>query len=83
MNSDLQNKLFEDFSKLMTDAAGVAQGASREVKSAMQHRMEQFMSEMDVVPREEFEILRDMVVKSQQEIEELKLQIIALEEQNK
>ncbi len=83
MNSDLQNKLFEDFSKLMTDAAGVAQGAGREVKSAMQHRMEQFMSEMDVVPREEFEILREIALKSQQEIEALKLQITALEEKIK
>jgi len=82
MNNDMQNKFFEDVTRLMTDAAGVAQGATREVKSAVQHRIEQFLNDMDVVPREEFEAIRELVLKSQDRIEALEDKVNALSEKN-
>jgi hypothetical protein len=47
------NKLFDDFAKLMTDAAGAAQGLRREAETAFKTQAERFMSEMDIVRRDE------------------------------
>lgn len=73
------NKLFDDFAKLMTDAAGAAQGLRREAETAFKTQAERFMNEMDIVRREELEIVRDMAAKARAENEELKARIAALE----
>jgi len=79
MWSNGQNRLMEDMARIVTDVAGVAEGAGREMKTAIQHRMEQFIQEMDVVPREEFEVLRDMMLKANEHISELEARIEKLE----
>jgi BMFP domain-containing protein YqiC len=73
------NKLFDDFAKLMTDAAGAAQGLRREAETAFKTQAERFMNEMDVVRREDLEIVREMAAKARAENEELKARIEALE----
>jgi BMFP domain-containing protein YqiC len=73
------NKLFDDFAKLMTDAAGAAQGLRREAETAFKTQAERFMNEMDVVRREELEIVREMAARARAENEELKARIAALE----
>lgn len=73
------NRLFDDFAKLMTDAAGVAQGMKREADVAIRAQAERFLSELDVVKREEFEVVREMAVKAREENEALKARIAALE----
>lgn len=73
------NRLFDDFAKLMTDAAGVAQGMKREADVALRAQAERFLSELDVVKREEFEVVREMAVKAREENEALKARIAALE----
>ncbi len=49
------NKLFDDFAKLMTDAAGAAQGLRREAETAFKTQAERFLNEMDIVRRDELE----------------------------
>jgi len=73
------NRLMDEFAKLMTDAAGVAQGARREVETAFRSQLERVMSELDMVQREEFEIVRDMALKARAENEALERRIAALE----
>jgi BMFP domain-containing protein YqiC len=73
------NRLFDDFAKLMTDAAGMAQGVRREAETAMRHQAERFMSEMDFVKREEFEVVREMAAKARAENEALTARVAALE----
>lgn len=73
------NRLFDDFAKLMTDAAGVAQGVKQEAEVALRAQAERFLSELDVVKREEFEVVREMAVKAREENEALKARIAALE----
>ncbi|WP_026380964.1 accessory factor UbiK family protein [Afifella pfennigii] len=73
------NRLMDEFAKLMTDAAGVAQGMRREVETAMRSQLERFMSELDMVQREEFEIVRDMALKARAENEALERRVAALE----
>ncbi len=73
------NRLLDEFAKLMTDAAGVAQGVRREVETAVRSQAERFLGDMDVVQREEFEVVRDMVARAREENEALRRRLDALE----
>jgi hypothetical protein len=73
------NRLFDEFAKLMTDAAGVAQGVKREAETVVRHQAERFMSEMDFVKREEFDVVREMAQKARTENDALSARIADLE----
>ncbi|MEP4560581.1 MAG: accessory factor UbiK family protein, partial [Nitratireductor sp.] len=49
------NRILDDFAKLLTDAAGAAQGVRNEVETAFRAQAERILNSMDVVQREEFE----------------------------
>jgi BMFP domain-containing protein YqiC len=74
-----QNRFFDDLSKLMTDAAGLAEGARREVDTALRSQLERLLSGMDVVTREEFEAVRDMAAMARAENDRLRERIAVLE----
>ncbi len=76
------NKFFDEFAKLMTDAAGVAQGARREVETAFRAQAERFMSEMDMVTREEFDVVKEMAVRALDRVEVLEKRLAELEIQH-
>ena len=69
----------DEFAKLMTDAAGAAQGVRKEVETAFQAQTERWLNSMNVVKREEFDAVRDMAVKARDENDALKARIEALE----
>ena len=73
------NRMLDEFAKMMTDAAGAAQGMRREVETAMRSHAERFLGEMNVVQREEFEAVREMAVLAREENEALNRRIAALE----
>ncbi len=73
------NRLLDEVAKLMTDAAGAAQGVRREVESVMRAQAERILESMDVVKREEFEAVKAMAEKARGENERLSAEIAALE----
>jgi BMFP domain-containing protein YqiC len=73
------NRILDEFAKLMTDAAGAAQGVRREVETAFRAQAERILNSMDVVQREEFEAVREMAAKARTENERLAVRIEALE----
>jgi BMFP domain-containing protein YqiC len=73
------NRILDEFAKLMTDAAGAAQGVRREVETAFRGQAEKILNTMDVVQREEFEAVRDMAVKARAENKALAARLEALE----
>lgn len=73
------NRLLDDLAKLMTDAAGAAQGVRREVETAFRAQAERLLNNMDVVQREEFEAVREMARKAREENARLAARIDALE----
>ena len=73
------NRLFDEFAKLMTDAAGAAQGVRQEFETAAKAQMERILNSMDLVKREEFEAVRDMAIAAREENEALSARISALE----
>ena len=74
-----QSKFFDDLSRLMTDAAGLAEGARREAQTFARTQMERMMSGMDVVAREEFEAVKEMAARARDDNEKLAQRIAALE----
>ena len=73
------NRLLDEFTRLMTDAAGMAQGARREVETLMRAQGEKLLAEMDVVKREEFEVVKEMATRAREENEALTARIAHLE----
>ncbi|AUH66199.1 accessory factor UbiK family protein [Paracoccus zhejiangensis] len=73
------NRFFDDMSKLMTNAMGVAQGARSEAENAMKSWVDRWLADRDFVTREEFEAVRDMAIKARTENAELKTRLDALE----
>ncbi len=73
------NRILDEFAKLMTDAAGAAQGLRREMETAVRAQGERILNSMDVVQREEFEAVREMAVKAREENQKLADRIAALE----
>jgi BMFP domain-containing protein YqiC len=74
-----QNRLLDEFAKLMTDAAGVAQGVKREAETVMRAQAERFIQDMDLVKREDFEVVKDMAARARSEADALKARVAALE----
>jgi BMFP domain-containing protein YqiC len=74
-----QSRFFDDLSRLMTDAAGLADGARREAQTFARAQMERVMSGMDVVAREEFEAVKEMAARARDDNEKLAQRIAALE----
>ncbi|PPD01572.1 MAG: pyrroline-5-carboxylate reductase [Hyphomicrobium sp.] len=73
------NRIFDDFAKLMTDAAGAADGMKREAETMIKGQAERFLREMDVVSREDFEAVKAMAQKAREENEALSKRIADLE----
>jgi BMFP domain-containing protein YqiC len=73
------NRMFDEFAKLMTDAAGAAQGLRREGEEFFRAQAERMMASMDLVKREEFDVVREMAAKALDENDALKARIAALE----
>ena len=74
-----QSKFFDDLSRLMTDAAGLADGARREAQTFAKTQMERMMSGMDIVSREEFEAVKEMAARARDDNEKLAARVAALE----
>ena len=73
------SRFFDDLSRLMTDAAGLADGARREAQTIAKSQHERMMAGMDLVSREEFEAVREMAARAREENEKLAERVAALE----
>lgn len=73
------NRIFDDFAKMMTDAAGAAEGMKTEAQNLFKSQAERFLRDMDVVGREDFEAVKAMAQKAREQNEALEKRIAALE----
>ena len=67
-----RNPLLDEFAKLTTGAMGLAQAAGEEAKSAWRAQADRFVAEMDLVRRDEFDVLKDEIAALRAEIAALK-----------
>jgi BMFP domain-containing protein YqiC len=75
------NRFLDDLARLMTDAAGAAQGMRRDFETMVRAQGERMLRDMDMVQREEFEAVKEMAAKAREENEQLATRVAALEAQ--
>lgn len=74
-----ENRLFDDFVKVMNGAAGTLAGMTREAEGAFRDRMRDWVGGLDMVSREEFEAAKAIAIAAREENQALKARIEALE----
>ena len=74
-----QNRLFDDFVKVLNGAAGTFAGMGREAEAGFRERMREWVGGLDMVSRDEFEAVRAIAVAAREENDALKARIAALE----
>ena len=74
-----ENKLFDDFVKMVNGFAGTFAGMSREAEASAREKVRDWMGGADFVGRDEFEAVKAMVAAARDENEALKARIEALE----
>ncbi len=72
-------RFFDELAKLMTDAAGAAQGFRADAETFFRSQAERTLRELDVVQREEFEAVKAMAMKALEENERLAKRVEVLE----
>jgi BMFP domain-containing protein YqiC len=78
-----RNPFFDEFAKLATGAAGVAQGVGEEARSFWRSQVERIIADMDMVRRDEFDAVKDLAAAARTEVDVLKARLDALEAGNK
>jgi len=74
-----QNRLFDDFVKVLNGAAGTFAGMGREAEGAARERMREWIGGLDMISRDEFEAVKAIAVAAREENQVLKARIDALE----
>jgi BMFP domain-containing protein YqiC len=72
------SKIVDELGKLMNNAAGVADGVRREVDTAVKSQLERVVGDMDLVKREDYDALRELVMSLSGEVKALKAEIAGL-----
>lgn len=81
--SQMQNPFLDELAKIMTNAAGAAQGVTKEVETLFRSQGQKMLNEMDLVNREEFEAVKEMAANARAKNDELEARIKELEAQLK
>lgn len=74
-----QSRLFDEIARLMSEAAGAADGVRREAETVMRGQLQRLVADMEFVGRDEFEAVREMARLAREENERLAARLAALE----
>ncbi|WP_022728215.1 accessory factor UbiK family protein [Fodinicurvata sediminis] len=74
-----QNRLFDDLARVFGGAAGVASDVRAEAEGRLRAHLEKMLAGMDLVTREEYEVVEAMAAKARAEQEDLAERVAALE----
>lgn len=73
------NRIMDDMARFVTDAMSVAQGVQREAQTIAKTQIERIIRELNLVNREDFDALKDMVVNAREQNQKLSARIAVLE----
>ena len=73
------SKLFDDFAKLTSGAVGTFTDIKRELEGAVMDKVEKILSRMNLVRREEFEVVREQAELARAEIVSINRKLAELE----
>ena len=73
------NKFFEDMARVATGAAGALAGLRTEVEAMVRQRVERISADLNLVSREEFDVVEAMTAEARTAQEEMAQRIAMLE----
>ena len=73
------NKILDDLAKVLNGAAGTLAGVGREAKDAFRQKNREWIAGMDLVSRDEFEVVKAMAIAARDEAHTLRARLDALE----
>jgi len=76
------NKILDDLAKVLNGAAGTLAGVGREAKDAFRQKNREWIAGMDLVTRDEFEVVKAMAIAARDEADVLRARLDALEAKN-
>ena len=79
----MENRILDDLAKVAAGAMGGVAGVRQEVESRLRQQFERILANMEVVSREQFEVVKAMAAKARMEQESLAARLAALEERLK
>jgi BMFP domain-containing protein YqiC len=74
-----ENRLFDDFVKIMNGAAGTLAGVGREAEASMKERAREWIGGLEFVSRDEFEAVKAMAAAARNEADALRARLEVLE----
>ncbi|KQM70783.1 MULTISPECIES: accessory factor UbiK family protein [unclassified Sphingomonas] len=74
-----ENRMFDDFVKVLNGAAGTFAGVGREAQSGVRERAREWLGGLDFVSRDEFDAVKAMAAAARDENDVLKARLDALE----
>lgn len=80
---DNSSKIFNKLSEVMSETAGLANGVKKEVEIIAKSQVERILNDFEVVQRDEFDVMKEMLVNSSDTINKLEKKIKSLENQIK
>ena len=78
-----KSRPLDDLTNLMTNAMGAVKGVGDEVKAIGRSQAERIVADLDLVTRDEYEVLKSMLETSQAEVEALRKDINKLKKSAK
>jgi BMFP domain-containing protein YqiC len=75
-----ENRLFDDLARMANGAINTLSGVREEIESRLRERVERWLVDMDMVPREEFEAIKELAQRARAEQEDLSAKVAALEQ---
>jgi len=73
------NRILDDLAKVANGAMSTVVGIKGEVEAMVRQQMERFLADMDLVTRDEFEVVKAMAANARAEQEKLEKKVAALE----
>ncbi|MGH6915243.1 MAG: accessory factor UbiK family protein [Geminicoccales bacterium] len=74
-----ENRLFDDLARVANGAINTLSGVREEIENRLRERVERWLADMDLVPREEFEAIKELAQKARSEQEDLSAKVADLE----
>jgi BMFP domain-containing protein YqiC len=73
------NRFLDGMARFLTNAAGAAQAFKAEMETMIKARIEKMISDLEFVPRDEFEAVKAMAAKARADNEKLSARLAELE----
>ena len=74
-----QNRLFDDLARVASGAVGALAGVRGEMEELFRQRLERYLAEAEMVPRDEFDTIKAVAVQAREAQEVLEDRVATLE----